>query len=266
MTVAPLKQDAKENFARNLLAHAGGLSPGELAQRTGLSRQQIYRYIEAEALPRADAFLRLCREVGMNPETALLDPDEVRTEPFSPQVLVNYPAPQTDLLPDGIYTIWQASVRQPGRVGQAFLCIESVPEGRRFWGRFSRRLFRHFTGSRFALTFEGFVQQIQDSALHFRGRFMSQPGRPPGAPVDLRVIGPNELDYYLGVMDGLAQRPGSTPISTKVALYRQMGKDVKRAFLDSRLLEREDIPRPLHAFFDHDESTVWGGSPASRDF
>jgi len=89
------------------LANAmGGMSLAQLARETGLNRQQVFRYVNGQAIPRADSYMKLCRALDLDPWEVLTETKESdKPVPAKEGVFGNAKDPSPEQFPPGIYEL-----------------------------------------------------------------------------------------------------------------------------------------------------------------
>lgn len=115
-----------EVFGQQLTAAMGSMSLAELARRANLSRQQVHRYLNGAALPRADAFMKLCDVLDIDPRVAM-PPDGVARKrvprTLESEMFGNAADPSTAQFPSGIYEFYSANPVVMGQVTRLVLVI-----------------------------------------------------------------------------------------------------------------------------------------------
>lgn len=119
------------------------VSISEVCRQIGVNRTQFNRYLNGVAFPRPDVLFRICRHFNVDANIMLQPLEDILSSksdssPASDQV---YDASDIlsggserpfdhYLLPDGVYTYWRKSFRQPQRAYQGLALIKSEGQGK----------------------------------------------------------------------------------------------------------------------------------------
>ena len=117
-----------ELFGENLVKAMGSMSLAELARKANLNRQQVHRYVNGKALPRADSFMRICEALSLDPWTATegaSGQSKPRLERFDSDLFGNAKNPSTDQFPSGNYEFYSANPRIIESITRVILVIEN---------------------------------------------------------------------------------------------------------------------------------------------
>ncbi len=232
-----------------------GMTLAELARRTGLNRQQLHRYVNGEALPRADAFLRICSVLSLNPWILTGGgPAGAEKQSWSGRRSVRdlvggSPPPTESQLPSGIYEAYVGRFARAGYVLRYALMICNGPEGRTTFARVPSRLYPSDTPAMFREVRGHLVTKFDKTVMMIS---LSVAAGQVERKVAVGHFGPPDLRFgiRLGITVMLDESAVFSPMATRTALVPTNETSYPRVFRRSAMVALEDMPRPVRDHYE----------------
>lgn len=114
-------------LSSRIVGAMGGMSLAELARKTGLNRQQVHRYVNGQAIPRADSYMKICGALGLDPWMGVSEETDNpgRLNNLS-HTLGNARDPDPDQFPPGIYELYSTHPNALSTLTRVVLVIKYV--------------------------------------------------------------------------------------------------------------------------------------------
>jgi len=239
------------NLLANQITEAmEGMSLSELARKTGLNRQQLHRYINGQAVPRADSFMKICNILHIDP-WSIVDDGTKKTKPmwFETGLFGSAKNPTKDQFPPGLYELYAAHPRLLGRLSRVILIVKYngpictirallpsaiVPKG-------TPNKLRHISGI-VKVKFQRSYYIILKSKIAL------------DTDEDLSTVLMLEAEdvqthFRNGVVIRFIPKAGSGAFASKVAMQRLVGTDYKTALKQPTLFSPEEAPTTVKEYF-----------------
>ncbi len=231
----------------------GSLSVTTLARRTGISRQHLYRYLGGEAVPHADAYIRLCAALDLDPWELMPQERPDRTGDTSEHLTINElfgdaANPTEAQFPSGLYDAYcggypdpDVLIRRTLRIGrEAGRCrihfrlpLSIFPEG-------THRLARDFRG-------DLLIKFDQTILIAWHGTIPDITER----QLNVAMLGP--VNQFNGVRVGITfilnTKLTRLPIGTKMTMAPSKAASQAEAFRHSGLVHIADTPDYVQGYF-----------------
>lgn len=116
-----------EVLAGRLVSAMGDMSLAELARKTGLNRQQVHRYVNGQAIPRADSYMKICGALGLDPWSGVSDETEPSDQRLNlTETLGNAQDPDPEQFPPGLYELFSTHPNALATLTRVILVIKYV--------------------------------------------------------------------------------------------------------------------------------------------
>lgn len=229
-----------------------GMSLSELARRTGLNRQQLHRYTNGQAIPRADSFIKICEVLDLDPWTVFRDDAASSARPvprFATDVIGNAKNPTEAQFASGIYEVYSANTSHPdmftriiviadnssrGCIMRAVVPVVGLPPD-------MPRAFRYMAGFAKIKFGKSYCVSLQNYRLR----------EGEEALVVMLILEPEEVATNLrrGVSMRFIPFQGMHYFASKVAMKRLPGMSYRDALRLPKLVGTGDLPPAVRNYF-----------------
>lgn len=238
-------------FSDKLRSAMIGRTVAEVSRLTGLNRQQIHRYLNGCALPRADAYIKLCVALQLDPVATMDQTDYMFAgEPRSlAQFHGSVEPPSERQLLSGTYSLFSSWVRSPDKLFRVALRIEPGTCCRRV---FVTLPFRHMPSGtpRTYRRLTGCVTVKFDSVIMLTV-YNEHPM--PNGERQVITVALGSADARTGARNGLSLRVepshGNSPIAAKAALRHEPGMTQAQLLRCSRPMHMAEAPSDVAEYF-----------------